>query len=530
MYDYLGDRNLTQLLHERVEAHGQHAFLIFEDRSGERSELTYAQFEDRVQRCAGGLAQLGLKQGDFAVVHLSNSPEVMIAWFALARLGAVLIPSNVANTATELEHILSLTGTSAVVTEPRYLEVVREGIAASTASPTLVIARGRESGCAAFADLMANEAAPPAEVASDDLAELIFTSGTTRKPKGVMLTHANCIRAGLHAVHCLWLDEGERCLTALPMFHVNAQAMSALAALTVAGTIILLEEFRASKFWSQVRAHEATQTCLVAMQLRTLLAQPPAPGERDHHVRRLFYAINVADEEKAAFEQRFGVSLVNGYGCSEAMTLLACSPVVGDRRWPSVGLPAAGRRLLLVDDDGREVAPGEVGEVIAEGVPGRDFMLGYYHDEDATAAALRDGRLYTGDNLYADADGYLYFFDRKKDMIKRAGENVSALEVESTLLEHPQIAEASVVGIADAVRDEAVAAVVVPTEPDALTADEVIDFCRQRLSKFKVPSVVMFTAELPKTSIGKIRKDALRKELVAQVEANGVGAAPPKRG
>jgi crotonobetaine/carnitine-CoA ligase len=350
-------------------------------------------------------------------------------------------------------------------------------------------------------------------VRSDDLAELIFTSGTTRKPKGVMLTHANCLRAGLHAVHCLWLDEGERCLTALPLFHVNAQAMSVLAAMTVAGTLVLLEEFRASRFWGQVRAHEATQTCVVAMQLRTILAQPVADGERDHRLRRLFFAINVTDEEKAAFEERFGVTLINGYGCSEAMTLLACSPIVGPRRWPSVGLPATGRRLLLLDDDGNEVPTGEVGEVVAEGIPGRDFMLGYYRDEQATAETLRNGRLHTGDNLYADENGYLYFFDRKKDMIKRAGENVAATEVEAVLLEHPQVAEACVVGVADPIRDEAVGAVIVPAHPGVLTIEEITEHCQARLARFKVPTIITFVDEMPKTSIGKVRKDVLRKQL-----------------
>ena len=174
------------------------------------------------------------------------------------------------------------------------------------------------------------------------------------------------------------------------------------------------------------------------MQLRTILAQPPAEGERDHHVRRLFYAINVTDAEKEAFEERFGVTLINGYGLSEGMTLLTCAPVVGPRRWPSIGLPSPGRQILLLDDDGNEVAPGEVGEIVAVGTPGRDIMLGYYKDPEATEAALRPGgRMHTGDNAYADEQGYLYFFDRKKDMIKRAGENVSALEVESVVARPP---------------------------------------------------------------------------------------------
>lgn len=518
MHDYLGERTLSDLLTERAQVHPERTFLVFEDRDQRRSQLTYGEFRDRVARCARGLSDAGVGQGDFVVVQLANCPEFLYTWFAVARLGAVLIPSNVANTVSELEHILTLSQARLVITEPRFLETVKAGMQSAGIAARIVIARGEAGEHAPFADLLgATGDAPSPLIRSDDLAEVIFTSGTTSKPKGVMLTHANCIRAGLHAVHCLWLDEGERCLTALPLFHVNAQAMSLLAAMTVGGTLILLEEFRASKFWAQVRAHEATQTCVVAMQLRTILVQPPAPDERRHRIRRLFFAINVSDEEKEAFEERFGVTLINGYGCSEAMTLLACSPVVGPRRWPSVGLPATGRRLLLLDDEGNEVPVGEVGEVVAEGVPGRDFMAGYYRDEAATAAAIRGGRMYTGDNLYADEAGYLYFFDRKKDMIKRAGENVAATEVEAVLLEHPGVAEVSVVGVFDPVRDEAVAAAIVAKDPGSLTVEEITEHCRVRLSKFKVPTVVTFVSELPKTSIGKVRKDALRLQLQASM-------------
>ena len=220
-----------------------------------------------------------------------------------------------------------------------------------------------------------------------------------------MLSHANCLRAGQHAVQCLWLDEGERCLTTLPLFHVNAQAMSALAALTVGGTLILLEEFRASKFWSQVCRHRATQTAIVAMQLRTLLAQPVAPGEGDHVVRRLFYAINVTDREKEEFEARFGVSLINGYGLSEAMTL---SP---SRRSSA---RVAGRRSACRRPAGPSCSsttrgwrcpPARSVRSSSRARPGRTIMLGYYADEAATAEAIREGRLHTGDNAYADEDG-----------------------------------------------------------------------------------------------------------------------------
>jgi crotonobetaine/carnitine-CoA ligase len=514
--DPMGERTLNHLLAERVAERPDQVFLTYEDKDGGISDLSYRQFQERVDRVAAGLDRLAVRQKDFVVVHLTNSPEFLLSWFAFARLGVTLVPSNTANTARELEYIIGFSGARVVITEPAFLDTVEAGIEAAGVEAQVIVARGRAEGLVAFDDLAATGAAPPSPVVSSlDLAELIFTSGTTRKPKAVMLTHAHCLRAGLDSVHCLWLDEGERCLTALPMFHVNAQAMSLLGTLTVGGTLIMLEEFRATKFWTQVRAHGATQTCLVAMQLRTILAQPPAPDEQDHVVRRLFFAINVTDQEKDAFEARFGVSLINGYGLSEAMTLLTCSPIVGPRRWPSIGLASPGRRLLLVDDHGVEVPTGEVGEIVVEGTPGRDLLLGYYRDEEATAAALKGNRLHTGDNAYADAEGYLYFFDRKKDMIKRAGENVSAIEVEWAIIDHPGVVEASVVGIPDPIRDEAVAAVVVREDAE-LTGDDVIEWCRRRLSKFKVPTVVTFVDELPKTSIGKVRKDEVRKHLATR--------------
>jgi carnitine-CoA ligase len=509
-----GNRTLTDLLQERVASAGDSTLLVFESAGGDVSELSYREFGELVSRCAGGLAELGVGIGDRVVVHMRNCPEMLTAWFATAHRGAVFVPSNVANSVGEIQHVVGFAGASLVITEPMFHDVVTEAVSAADVGAEILIARGSVEGRRSFADLApAGDPPAPAAAGPEDLAELIFTSGTTRKPKAVMLSHANCLRAGQHAVQCLWLDEGERCLTTLPLFHVNAQAMSALAAFTVGGTLILLEEFRASKFWSQVCRHRATQTAIVAMQLRTLLAQPVASGEGDHLVRRLFYAINVTDREKEEFEARFGVSLINGYGLSEAMTLITVSPVVGPRRWPSVGLPAPGRTVLLLDDEGLEVPAGEVGEIVVEGTPGRNIMLGYYADEAATAEAIREGRLHTGDNAYADEDGYLFFFDRKKDMIKRAGENVSALEVEAVLVEHPAVAEAAVVGIPDAIRDEAVAAIIVPAHDPPPSEDELREHCSRLLARFKVPTVLAFADELPKTSIGKVRKDVLRKQL-----------------
>jgi crotonobetaine/carnitine-CoA ligase len=511
--DTIGRRTIGGLLDARADERPDDPFLVFEAADGTVTELTYGAFRDRVRACARGFADLGVAADECVVVQLRNSPEILVAFFALAHLGAVFVPSNVGNTTPELQHVLAVSEARIAVTEPDFLPVVA---AACGDDRTIVVARGDAPGHVAFADLEASAGEPPT-AASDPLrtVELIFTSGTTSAPKGVMLTHANCLHSGMHSVHSLWLEPGERCITALPLFHVNAQAISLFAALTVGGTLVLLEEFRASRFWAQLRRHHATQTAIVAMQLRVLLAQPASDADRDHALRRVFYALNVSTAEKDAFEQRFGVRLINGYGCSEAMTLLAVAPVVGDARWPSVGLPAPGRVLRLIDEAGNDVAPGEVGEIVVRGDVGRTIMAGYYRDPEATAAAVRDGWLHTGDKAYADDDGFLFFFDRKKDMIKRAGENVSASEVEVALAAHPEIADVAVVGIPDAIRDEAVAAAVVRAAGSQLTADAVVAYAAQRLARFKVPTLVAFRDELPKTSVGKVRKAELRDELAA---------------
>jgi crotonobetaine/carnitine-CoA ligase len=513
--DWMGNRSLTDLLTEQVALRPDRTFLVFEDRAGEVSELTYLGFDQRVEDCARGLHALGVTAGERVVVHLRNSPEFLISWFAIVRLGATMVPSNIANTGTELEHVIGFTGAGHAITEPDFCEAVQHGIDAAGTDTTLVVARGRLTGFFAFDDLpsLSEEPPPRPPVGGDDIAELLFTSGTTSKPKAVMLTHANCLRAGLDTVHCLWLDEGERCLTALPLFHVNGQGMTILAAMTIGGTAIVIEEFSASRFWKQVQRHKATQTAIVAMQLRTLIAQPEDSADKVHDLRKVFYAINVSDQEKQTFEERFDVDLINGYGQSETMTLLTISPVAAPRRWPSIGLASPGRTLLLLDEEGQEVKTGEVGEIVVRGIPGRSIMLGYYKDEQATAQTIRGDLLHTGDNAYADEQGYLYFFDRKKDMIKRAGENVSAIEVEAVLADHPEVAEAAIVGMPDPIRDEAVAAVIVRVNGSALNSEDVREYCSQRLSRFKVPTIVAFEVELPKTSIGKVRKDQLREKL-----------------
>jgi carnitine-CoA ligase len=513
--DVVGNRTLPMLLGEQVARRPDHPWLIFEDRDGVVTEYPYAEFGRLVERLAHGLSALGIAQQDKVVVRLPNCAEFALCLFALAHLGAVLVPCNPLHSGPEMEHMLSLSGARAIVARPDDLAELADVIAGAPAVRwPISVGDPVTPDATPFARLLeASGTAPSPRIDPEDPVQMLFTSGTTARPKAVVLTHANCLWSGIRDAHGVLLDQSDRLLTALPLFHLNAQSLSLLPALTVGGTLVLLEEYRATKFWGQIQAHRATQTALVAMLARTLLKQPARPSDREHSLRRVIYAINITEPERVEFERRFGVELINGYGLSEAMTTVSLMPVNGPKRWPSVGLPALGRAIRIVDDDGHELPTNEVGEIQVRGIPGRTLMKEYHNDPQATAQAIVEGGwLRTGDNGFVDELGYLYFVDRKKDMIKRAGENVSASEVEFVLAEHPRVARAAVIGVPDPIRDEAVKAYVELDEPGTLTEDELIRHCEARLAKFKVPTIVEFRAELPVTSVGKIEKKALRAE------------------
>ena len=298
-----------------------------------------------------------------------------------------------------------------------------------------------------------------------DTAMIIFTSGTTSCPKGVEITHANMLFAG-HYGDCTScaLGPGDRMLTTMPAFHSNFQLAALMPVLTAGASLVVLEKYSARNFWRQVREHRATAIQLVAMMARTLMMQPHDAAEREHCVRSVQYYLPIADEEKEAFEQRFAVRLQNCYGATESICWALTDLPFGPRRWPSVGRPGLGYEVEILDEAGGAVAPGTVGEIAVKGVPGVSLMKGYYGDAEATARTVNgEGWYLSGDKGYRDEEGWFYFVDRKCNMIKRGGENVSATEVEDVLSMHPAVAECAVIGVDDPVRDQAVKAFVVCT-------------------------------------------------------------------
>lgn len=531
MADIVGDDTL-RILWERLRAgRGDATFLEFQSREGAVSCYTYRAFDDEINRTANLFLSLGVQAGERVAVQMHTCPEFMLCLFGLAKIGAVAVPMNEQYKAEEAAFVLERTGATCAVVEAEFAELyatlaateryLPKGLLIARAPegvdgwPPAALERLRQGGAVRCFD--GERAAQPSlltelrPLSSNDPVEIIFTSGTTAAPKGVVLTHANLLYSGVYGCWETSLTASDRLLTTMPACHSNFQ-LAALTPVLVAGaTLIVVEKYSASRFWQQVVSYRATVTQCVAMMLRTLLMQPVAVNERNHCLREVLYFLSVTDDEKEAFEERFDVRLMNTYGSTESVCWVLTDPPVGPRRWPSVGRPGFGYEVRIMGDDGAEAPVGEAGEIQVKGVRGRTIMAEYFNDPEATARTFtEDGWLRTGDRGYRDADGWFFFVDRKANMIKRAGENISTTEIENVLMEHPAIDEAAVIGVDDPIRDQAVKAFVLPVAGASLGVEDVRGWCADRLADFKVPSFVEFVEKFPRTCSLKIEKKLLR--------------------
>lgn len=514
MCDIVGGETLVSVWAEKARVRGDHTFLTFQSRSGEVTSYTYAAFDELINRAANAFVALGVEKGERVAVQMRTCPEFMICLFGLAKIGAVTVPMNEQYLREECEYALGRCGVTLAVVEKAYCDLYRAIEADGYLPKGLVVARERCAGELFLDDLCA---AQPTRLACDrgvealDPCEIIFTSGTTSRPKGVVLTHANLVFSGHYGCWETSMRPDDRMLTTMPACHSNFQ-LAALAPVLIAGaTLIVVEKYSASAFWSQIKSYEATLTQCVAMMLRTLMLQPRAEGERDHKLRDILYFLPVSDEEKTAFEKRFGATLQNTYGSTETVGWALTDPPVGERRWPSVGRVGLGYEVKIVDERGCALPAGEVGEICVRGVPGRTVMLRYFDDPEATAKTMTDdGWVFTGDKGYRDESGWFYFVDRKVNMIKRAGENISTTEVENVLTAHPRIAEAAVIGVDDEIRDQAVKAFVLPVAGASVSEGEVRAYCERSMAAFKVPSYIEIVSDFPRTCSMKIEKKLLK--------------------
>lgn len=509
-----GTKTLPLLLQEKVQLHPDKEFVVFEDATGGVSSLTYREFSEQVNRLANALIAEGVKAGQKVALMLSNSPEFLVAWFGINQAGAVMVPVNVFYSADELRYLLRSSDSVGFITEPKFVDLF-SAIESECPDVRIRLLARTETALPNFKLLQSVLAAglptvDTVEVGAEAPCQIVYTSGTTSRPKGAVISHKSSVMQGIAVAMVFGMRSDERTCVVLPLFHVNGQYVGVIPTLTVGGTIVLLEAYSAGKYWSQVRAHQCTLISIVPMQLRTMLVQPQQTGEADHQVRFCFYALPTTDLEWDQFESRFGVKLVEGYGLTETLGICTSNSVVHSTiKRHCIGLPILGREIRVVNELNEDRPMGEVGRILVRGQP---LFSGYYKNQEATEACMMDGWFDTGDNGSLDADGYVHFFDRSKDVIKRAGENIAATEVERVLNEHPKILESAVIAVPDPLRDEAVKAFVVLRPNEVMTEEEIKEWCARHLSRFKVPSFCEFRTSLPKTSIGKIMKYVLKKE------------------
>ena len=495
-------RTLASALEDKSRRFPDVAFLRFEDADGRvEGPWTWRDFDREVNRAAHFLRARGLGPGERFNLHLGNVPEFLVFWLAAAKTGTVMVPTNPVSTPEEMAYILAHSEARLAVTEPRVGEACRAVRERCPALRDVVDCRPLDALLTGLPDTP-----PEVAVASSDELSMQYTSGTTSKPKGVLLTHANYLYGGEVMAKAMRAAPTDRHLIVLPLFHAGAQLHAFVPMLLVGGSVALMERFSAGRFVDQALRHQATLAALFAAPIRMLLAQPPRPEDAATRLRAVSYAQNVTPQQFEEWHARFRAKLLQIWGMTETMSLPLMQPLDLPPRALSMGMPVLGYEVKIVDEAGREVPPGTVGELIVRGTPGVSLMKGYFKNPEATSQTLREGWLWSGDQAWRDADGYFFFVDRKKDMLKRAGENVSASEVEEALKQHPVVFDAAVVGVPDPVRDQAIKAYVMLQDGATLTAEELIAWCRSRLSPFKVPEVVEFRATFPRTSVGKIQK------------------------
>ena len=527
--------NLYGLLEQAAERNPRGTATLFYG-----ARLDFRELKRLADAFAAALAARGVGKGDRVALILPNFPAYPIAHFGALKLGAVLVPTNPLYVERELEYQLRDAGAgTAIVFDKLYprLAAVRdrtpvERVIVAGVAPFLprilrVLYRLKEKdrvasdpvrGVERFADLLGTRpgAAVAAPAGPDDVAILLYSGGTTGVSKGAELTHRNALVNVAQIRAWLWQleDRQETFLCVLPFFHSYGMTTALHLAPLLASTMLLLPRFDLNEVVARIGKHRPTVFCGVPSMYNAINHHPKANRETVGSIRLCVSGgSGLPEEVQKRFETLTGAALVEGYGLSEASPVTHVNPMAGQRRIGTIGLPLPGTEARIVDPETREPLPaGREGELA---VRGPQVMRRYWNMPEETAGVLHDGWLLTGDIAVMDEDGYFRVVDRKKDLIISAGMNIYPREVEEVLHQHPKVLEAAVVGIPNRIRDEVVKAFVVPRPGETIARAELQEFCRDKLSRYKIPREIEVRESLPKSVVGKVLKRVLRDENAA---------------
>jgi crotonobetaine/carnitine-CoA ligase len=511
------DYTLNGAFESRMRADPQRAFLIHQGRT-----WSWAEFHAAALRVAQMLSARGVTKGDRVGIIARNSDAHVLTLFACARIGAIMVPSNPEFGLQEVGYVLKHAGVAGIVCSEETFAVVREACRDLGPAPWVLLIDAAREGAPNFFDELARqpELTSPPPVTADDTCLIIYTSGTTGFPKGAMHSQRNFVTCGEAFVQRVRLQDDDRVMIVLPLFHMNALFYSIAGTLAAGCSTAVVPRFAASTFWDTAVLTGATEVNIIDA-IGTILKERPRSEYRPaHRIRRVYGARQNVLE---TFRDEFGIPhLVGGFGMTEIPGVTA-TLFDGPRKPGSMGpvalhpdptRPWAECRVL--DDEGRDVATNEAGE-LAVRTP--IIMQGYFRDPEQTRAAFRDGWFMTGDLVKRDAEGHYYFVTRKKDIIRRRGENIAGAEIDRVIQEHPGVFEVAAVAVPSELGEDEILAAVVPKPGVTLTAQEIARWCGERLAAMKVPRFVLFADSLPHTPTHKVAKHVLKADSTLKLRA-----------
>ncbi len=512
--DITRSRTLHAQLARQAARHGERTFFWFKDRA-----YSYLDFERESDRVAAGLQALGIGKGDKVAILLANRPEYLFVWFGLSKLGAVEVPINTAHRGDLLIYMIDKVDCRLVICEAEFLDRLSPVLASLPKVERLVALGGAPADLGKpaldYDALVANDGRfEPVDVRWSDPFAILFTSGTTGPSKGSLMPQNYALFMGEVVSRSMGYTPADRLYNVLPLFHGNAQLLSTMAALMSGAQMVLGERFSAGEFWSEVRKYGCTEFNYIGGILPILLKAEPRADDADNPLRVMMGA-GAARDVFLAFESRFGVKLVEGYGMSE-IGLPLMNSIDGERVPGSIGKPAFGCQVRLADDDGLEITdPGVPGEVLVRTDMPCTMLLEYYGMPEKTVEAWRDLWFHTGDYATRDAAGCYYFVDRKKDALRRRGENISSYEVECVINAHPAVLESAAVAIKSELGEDEVMVCLTLKPGASLAPEALLDHCQSRMAYFMVPRYVRILESLPKTPTEKVQKAVLRSAGLA---------------
>jgi len=503
---------IGKLVENQAKKYNDRIFLYWEDIT-----VTYTQLNEITNKVANMLYDLGIRKGNVVSVYLPNMPEYVYLYLGIPKIGAIIGPVNAMFKAREVKFVVGHSEAKILITIPQFIGTVNEIRNELPELQQVIVIGEPTDNTLNYQELMDKAAIstpPSVEIdEKEDPAAILYTSGTTGFPKGVLQTHFNIRRNAEMMNNHLNPSEDYRFMLILPLFHVNAQIVTVMAPLTCGASCILTPGFSANTHWETVAKYKASTFSAVPTILSILLRMPHENLDLSSLKFVICGAAPLPVEVMREFESTFKCKVVEGYGLTEGTCGSCVNPMptaTEDRRKiGSIGIPLPDTEMKIVDDDERDVPLNTRGEII---IKGDNNMKGYFKNPEANQETLKGGWLFTGDIGYMDEDGFFWIVDRKKDMIIRGGENIYPREIEEVLYAHPDISLATVIGKPDKIYGELPKAFIVMKEGKTATEDQIIDYCRKNLADFKVPKYVEFRDDLPKNPTGKILKADLRKE------------------